>query len=480
VRLPTGASLAKGALVVLGVGCVVLVALPYMAPASDTSYAIAWGDRLGHGEVPDFSHPLRAKHPLEVAFAALLSPLGASAAFDVYMVFSVVAFLALLYAIFQLGRVVWAPAIGLLAAALLATRPSLVFYATSCYRDIPFAVFVLLAAALAIENTDRHWRKAMVLLALAGLLRPEAWALSVLYAAWLLTRERRGGTRVDASREALVALALAAPVIWTLFDLILTGDALDTYRSVESDGGSGPAAAGTGAGSSADFYLRVLREGIPGLIGWPLTVLGAAAAAGSLWRLRKRNAARAESQDPLVGVTAVLLALLAFYVLAALFGVAASPRFLIVPAATLVTLATALLALRRVPAVAIALAAAAATVVVALPGDLSDIGTILDQQHERRDRDADLASLASEPSVQAAIDACPRLAVVSGGESFASRGRAIVSPRVGLEPAAIDLRPRPELRRRDSIFLFPSTAGARARGGRHVKRGEWAFISRCR
>ena len=59
-----------------------------------------------------------------------------------------------------------------------------------------------------------------VLLALAGLLRPEAWLLGL---AWL-AYAGRGQPRAQVLRWA--ALSLAAPLIWALWDLAVTGDPL--------------------------------------------------------------------------------------------------------------------------------------------------------------------------------------------------------------------------------------------------------------
>jgi hypothetical protein len=53
----------------------------------------------------------------------------------------------------------------------------------------------------------------LALLALAGLLRPEAWLLSLAYLVWLRRLEPR-----------LVALTVAAPVLWALTDLLVAGD----------------------------------------------------------------------------------------------------------------------------------------------------------------------------------------------------------------------------------------------------------------
>ena len=64
----------------------------------------------------------------------------------------------------------------------------------------------------------------LVLLALAGLLRPEAWVLSGLYVLYLW-RDNEPRERVR-----LVALAAAAPVIWALTDLLVTGDPLHSLH----------------------------------------------------------------------------------------------------------------------------------------------------------------------------------------------------------------------------------------------------------
>ena len=60
--------------------------------------------------------------------------------------------------------------------------------------------------------------------AVAGLLRPEAWVLGGLY--WLyLFRHRDWPERVK-----LAALVAAAPLVWALMDLIVTGDALHSLH----------------------------------------------------------------------------------------------------------------------------------------------------------------------------------------------------------------------------------------------------------
>lgn len=459
------------------------VGFPYVAPSGDARFALAWGDLLARGETPDFTAPgVPVKHPLEIAITTVLAPLGPKAALDVYTVLSIFAFLAFLYAVFRLGRALWSPVLGLVAVALLVTRPDLILYGTNAYRDVPFAALVLLAAALTIESTPRNWRKALVLLAVAGLIRPEAWALSILYAGWLELRRRRGEEGLDVTPLSLAVLALAAPVLWALFDLLLTGDLLNTYRSTDPTE-TGEGSGGDGGGESGDFYLRTLENGIPGLIGWPLTLLGTAAGVLALWMRRGHAAHRkthpADPEDPTGTVALMVAALLAFYLGLAILSLPVSPRFLLAAAAALATLALTLLALRHLPAVAVALAVGAAAMLIALPGDVSEISDVLTIQHDRHTREADLADLAGQERVERAADACERLAFAASSGSFANRGRAIVAPQLEVDPATIRLRQVVAPKQGDAIFFLKGTRRVEAKQLRAIRLGRWGFVSRC-
>jgi hypothetical protein len=79
---------------------------------------------------------------------------------------------------------------------------------------VPFLALVLWAAALE-ARAPRRGRSVMAVLAVAGLLRPEAWILAGAYWLWC------GPRRLD-----LLALAAAAPVLWCAVDLWATGDPL--------------------------------------------------------------------------------------------------------------------------------------------------------------------------------------------------------------------------------------------------------------
>src|SRR5207247_6369757 len=78
--------------------------------------------------------------------------------------------------------------------------------------------FVVWAAVLETRQT-RRGAAVLVLLGLAGLLRPEAWLYAGAYWLWLLYGDRERGWR-------LLPLAAAAPVVWLVSDLAITGDAL--------------------------------------------------------------------------------------------------------------------------------------------------------------------------------------------------------------------------------------------------------------
>ena len=87
------------------------------------------------------------------------------------------------------------------------------------YVDLPAIAFIVWAAVLEVRRPRRGW-PVFALLGLAGLLRPEAWLFLAAYWLWLFPS-------CDwPARLRYAALAAAAPVIWGLSDLLVTGDAL--------------------------------------------------------------------------------------------------------------------------------------------------------------------------------------------------------------------------------------------------------------
>ena len=136
---------------------------------------------------------------------------------------------ALLFATWRLGTTLVGPVTGVLAVALVATRETVVFYGPLAYLDFPYAALVVWAATLEARS-PRRGTPVLVLLTVAGLLRPEAWLFAGLYWLWLAPSLSRP--------LALRALALiaAAPCLWGLFDLVTAGDPVFSFTAHDQAG----------------------------------------------------------------------------------------------------------------------------------------------------------------------------------------------------------------------------------------------------
>jgi hypothetical protein len=88
-------------------------------------------------------------------------------------------------------------------------------------------MLLVLSALLVESRRPRAGAPVLALLGLAGLLRPEAWAFSGIYWVVLVVSSARSypaRTRWQLARLGL--LAAAAPAIWVLSDLLVTGNAM--------------------------------------------------------------------------------------------------------------------------------------------------------------------------------------------------------------------------------------------------------------
>jgi hypothetical protein len=151
------------------------------------------------------------------------------------------------------------------------------------------------------------------LLALAGLLRPEAWVLGGLYVLWLWP------SRPGRHRAALVALALAAPVVWALGDWLATGDALHSLHGTAELALANDRRRHVGQVPlwTAKYLGYALRE--PLVVGVPLGLVFA-------WRH-----ARARATLPVV----VCVAMTAVFAAGPLFGLPLIRRYMETPAVLL-------------------------------------------------------------------------------------------------------------------------------------------------
>ena len=194
----------------------------------DTMWALTWGDQLAHLQQPTFTADTPTPHPLLNVTTALLSPLG-QAAEPAWHVIGYLSLGAMLYATWLLGAALFGPWAGLIAVALVATRETVTFYGPLAYLDFPYTALVVWAAALE-ARTRRRGTPVLVLLTIAGLLRPEAWLLAGLYWLWLLpalSRRRAAG--------ALMLVAIA-PLLWGLFDLATTGNPVFSFSHTTQAG----------------------------------------------------------------------------------------------------------------------------------------------------------------------------------------------------------------------------------------------------
>jgi hypothetical protein len=194
----------------------------------DSLYALVWGQQLSRGETPSYGVPIApTPHPLVEALGFVLSPLGPRTAEDVLVALGFVALAGVGWVVFRLGSEWFGWPAGVLAALLVLTRVPVLSYGVRAYVDIPYLLFVLWAL-LVETRRPRAGAPVLVLLAVAGLLRPEAWVFSALYWLWLVP----GRGRRDLVR--LAVLALAAPVLWLFSDLLVTGDALWSLTNTRS------------------------------------------------------------------------------------------------------------------------------------------------------------------------------------------------------------------------------------------------------
>jgi hypothetical protein len=170
----------------------------------DTLYTLVWGRELAHGVLPDLEVAIApTPHPLATLGAIVLSPLssleldglhGELAATAVIAV-AFVSLALLGWVVFALGRAWFNTAAGVVAALIVLTRVPVLDFGARAYVDIPYLVLVLVAL-LVETRRPRAGPPVLALLALAGLLRPEAWLFSAAYLVWLLApgvRAARGG-----------------------------------------------------------------------------------------------------------------------------------------------------------------------------------------------------------------------------------------------------------------------------------------------
>lgn len=207
------------------VGVAALVALVYEPwyLNYDSRYALLWARDLIDGFTPAYEAPFApTPHPGWNALAVLALAFGEGAG-EAFAWLVMLSFGGVVWLVYALGAELFNRWVGVVAALVVLTRAAMLRDVVLVYLDVPFAALILLAVLLEVRR-PRRGAATLAVLALAGLLRPEAWALAVLYLAWAW----RAGT--PRQRAGWVALVLAAPVVWLASDAIITGDPLHSLN----------------------------------------------------------------------------------------------------------------------------------------------------------------------------------------------------------------------------------------------------------
>jgi hypothetical protein len=346
---------------------VAAAALLYAAAADarlgyDTAYQLVWGRELLDGRLPQYEVRLApTPHPLQVLVAAPLSLLG-QAADEAMRALSLLSLALLAAGVWRIGERLFTAPVGALAAAVVITRPHLIELAYLGDADVPAAALAAWAAVVALGDapgprtrdatTDqqaaprahdalprahdapppahdalrrahdapprahdvaatsgvatRRELLALGLLALAGLLRPEAWLLSAAYFAWVAR------ARPPRALVPLAALAAAGPLLWALSDVAVTGDLLWSLHHTRT--GTELLDRPTGAAEAVEQLPRHLNF----LLGTPALVVGLFGFAAGLIAARQR----------MWGLVAVLVLLGGGFLVLALAGLSLQPRYL--------------------------------------------------------------------------------------------------------------------------------------------------------
>jgi hypothetical protein len=325
------------------IGVVLLLVFPTGFPNYDTIYALVWGRELAHGVSPDYGAALPpTPHPLADLLGAVTTPIG-DGAITVTMIVAYLSLGLVGYLVYRLGSLWFDRPIGAVAAVIVLTRAPFLSNGLRAYVDVPYIALCLGALVIESKKPRAGW-PVLTLLALAGLLRPEAWLFSVAYLAYLLLAPPQASTDSDLdslsrdrgpeeearaalsradtqsaglirpalgrargalaspSGAALAVLALAAPITWALFDWITTGS--PTYSFTGTRETVDTLARHTGPVDLVLWGPRALGE----VMQWPGMVGALGGIVLGVAFLRRRST---------LGLVAAVLALAAFALLAA-------------------------------------------------------------------------------------------------------------------------------------------------------------------
>jgi hypothetical protein len=309
--------LSEGTLAVWAFGGLVVVAVigffvKQTYPNYDSYYALLWGREMLDFQLPSFeAYRAPTEHPLAVLFGAGLSVFGDGA--DRLLVLITLLSLVLLAAgTYRLGRLCFTPLVGAIAAFFVLTRFDFPSLAVRGYIDIPFMATVVWAGALEAAR-PRRGLPVFLLLAAAGLMRPEAWLLAGVYFLWMSWNASWG----DRLRYAL--LTAIGPAVWAATDFVVTGDPAFSLHSTQD------LAAELRRQKSGSVVLDVLPQFLRATVKTPVYFAGIAGFLIALWKFPLRFA-----------IPAVLFLVGVFtFVATGVAGLSVIVRYLMVPSVML-------------------------------------------------------------------------------------------------------------------------------------------------
>jgi hypothetical protein len=265
---------------------------------------MVWGRELAHLDLATTGGP--SFKPLPVLVVAPLSVLGgiAPAVWLAGMRACAVASLLLAY---RLGARLAGPAAGAVAAVGLALSADL--YRTALLGSAEPALIALTLGAVE-RHLDGRREWALVLVAVAGLIRPEAWVVLAAYGVYVWLREPR-------LRALAAAAVVLAPALWLGLDWAGSGDPLH--------GGSTATEATEGSAAHASVpALEVVRRAADAVI-VPTLVLAAVGLAEAARRRERR----------VLAIAGLALAWIVVVAIMAEAGFTGTRRYLAAPAAAI-------------------------------------------------------------------------------------------------------------------------------------------------
>ena len=361
----------------------------------DAAWALVWGREIAGGALPSYESPIApTPHPLANAITAPLSLLGDGGE-RALVALTFLSFAALLAGVVVLAARLASWPAGVAAALLLGTRGLLDREAAFASIDLPFLALVAWAAVLE-AGRPRRGAPVLALLLLAGLLRPEAWLLSLAYLVWLA----RGRSIRELGVPVLTAVA--APLLWALSDLVVTGDPLHSLR------GTRALAAELDRPTGFSTALAGVPDALANVIGTlPLAAGVLGLTAGAVLATRR---------------VAIPLALtccgITTFLMLGLSGLPVLLRYVLLPASMLAVGAGIGLALpwlvaagRPRRAAAVVSATIAALLIASLPRTVDDVEDARSFSAARGQVHRDLRELTGRPAFRAAAARCPQIRI---------------------------------------------------------------------